>query len=103
MKVITEIVNLESKQEITEKYFTEIINKLEINFHSQQEGFIDTELLHGEGTNCWVMIQHWNSLEEMKKSSSAMFKDTATEEFRNSINPQNLQIKIYEQKGIWRK
>ncbi|ACZ08744.1 Uncharacterised protein [Sebaldella termitidis] len=101
--IITEIVYLESKTEIVESDFTEIINRLEKNFHSVQEGFIDTELLHTLGTNCWIMIQHWNSLENMKKSSSGMFKNAATEEFRNSINPEKVQIKTYEQKGIWKK
>ena len=103
MKIITEIVNLESKPEISESNFTEIINRLEKDFHSLQNGFIDTELLQAAGTNCWIMIQHWNSLEDMKKSSSNMFKDTATEEFRNSINPKSVQIKTYEQKGKWEK
>ncbi|WP_435307367.1 antibiotic biosynthesis monooxygenase [Sebaldella termitidis] len=101
--IITEIVYLESKTEIAEGDFTEIINRLEKNFHSVQEGFIDTELLHTPGTNCWIMIQHWNSMENMKKSSSGMFKNTTTEEFRNSINPEKIQIKTYEQKGIWKK
>lgn len=103
MKIITEIVNLESAQEITESDFVRIIDRLEKNFHSLQNGFIDTELLHTAGTNSWIMVQHWNSLEDMKKSSSNMFKDTATEEFRNSINPKNVQIKAYEQKGVWKK
>ena len=101
--IITEIVNLESKTEITESDFAEIINRLEKNFHSLQEGFIDTELLHTPGTKCWIMIQHWNSLENMKKSSSNMFKYKETEEFRNSINPENIEIKTYDQKGIWKK
>ena len=103
MMIITEIVNLESKPEIAESDFTDIINRLEEKFHSLQEGFIDTELLHTSGTNCWIMIQHWNSLENMKKSSSDMFKNIATEEFRNSINPEKVQIKTYEQKGMWQK
>ena len=101
--MITEIVNLESKKEITEGAFIEIVNRLEKDFHSQQEGFIDTELMHTPETNIWIMIQHWNSLENMKKSSCNMFKDIKTEEFRNSINPKNIQIKFYEQKGIWKK
>ena len=103
MKIVTEIVNLESKPEITESNFAKIVDRLERNFHSRQNGFIDTELLHTDGTNSWIMIQHWNSLEDMKKSSSSMFKDTGTEEFRNSINPKNIQIKVYEQKGVWKK
>ena len=101
--IITEIVNLESKTEIAESDFTEIINRLEKNFHSLQEGFINTELLHTAGTNCWIMIQHCDSLENMKKSSSNMFKNIATKEFRNSINPEKVQIKTYEQKGVWKK
>ena len=44
MKIITEIVNLESKPEITESNFAEIVDRLERNFHSRQNGFIDTEV-----------------------------------------------------------
>ena len=102
MKIITEIVSFESKAEIAQNDFTGIINRLEQNFHSQQTGFIDTELLHAEGSNIWIMIQHWDSLQNMKKSSSNMFKDAKTGEFRNSIDPKSVQIKVYTQTGIWK-
>jgi heme-degrading monooxygenase HmoA len=103
MKIITEIVSFDSKSEITENDFIEIIHRLETDFHSEQPGFIDTTLLHAEGTNNWGMIQRWDSLENLKKSSSNMFKNSKTEVFRNSIEPKSISIKIYNNIKIWTK
>ena len=75
MSIATEIVTMKTSQEVTKDSFISIVDSLEKDYHSKQQGFIDTELLYNEENREWTMIQHWASMEELKAASDKMFQD----------------------------
>ena len=101
-KVVTEIVEFKFSPEIADEECVRIINTLEEKFHSQQKGFLDTELVKGKD-NHWVMIQHWASMEDTKAVVKLMMKEPATEEFRKAIDPTSVKMQLLEQVKIWNK
>lgn len=102
MCIVTEIVTMELEGNITKDTFISIVDGLEKDFHSKQPGFIDTELLYDEANNLWLMIQHWESKDELKAASAKMFKDSAAESFVKSLNPKSVKMTITSQVKIWR-
>lgn len=101
MSVVTELVHMKTKELIIKTDFIQIIDDLERCFHSKQDGFIDTELLHDDKEDTWIMIQHWESLEHMKASSANMFKESATEAFRDAIEPKSISISVFPVLRTW--
>ena len=102
MCIATELVNMKLVDSITKEEFISIVDGLEKNFHSKQPGFIDTELLYDEVNNLWIMIQHWESVEQLKAASRKMFKDSAAESFVKSLNPLSVKMTIVPQIQIWK-
>jgi len=98
---VTEIVTMKCSDGISKEDFIKIIDNLECQFHSKQDGFMDTELLYDGKENSWIMIQHWTSAERMKAASKKMFQDPATEQFRSSIDPKQVKISVYPILGTW--
>lgn len=74
---------------------------MEKDFHSKQEGFLRSELLHDLKTDQWIIIQHWSSLEHMKEASRKMFNNPMTEVFVKSIDPQSVKILMIPQIRSW--
>lgn len=101
MDIITEIVNIATLEGVSKKDFIEIVAELETNFHSCQKGYIDSELSFNDKSYEWVMIQHWDSIENLKNSSAKMFQQKSTEKFRNSFHPKDIKINIYSQIKTW--
>ncbi len=101
MNKMTEIVTMTLNEGISAENFLSIVNELEINFHSKQPGYLDTELLQNEKDGTWIMIQHWDCVENLKAASRKMFSDSSTEAFRNVLIPQNVKITIHPQLGTW--
>ena len=48
MSITTEIVTMKTLQEVTKYSFISIVDALEKDYHSKQQGFIDTELLYND-------------------------------------------------------
>lgn len=82
--------------------FNRQIVDLELKFHSIQSGFIDTELLYDEKSQKWIMIQHWESIEDLKSASGKMFKDSSTEKFRKALKTQTVKMNIIPQIKSWK-
>ena len=101
MDIVTEIVNLKTLDSISDEQFIEIVNELEIKFHSRQEGFINTELLKKEQVNSWIIIQHWKTITNANLASKKMFKESITEKFRNALDPQTVKINLFSQMKTW--
>lgn len=80
--ICTEIAEFQVVYGITDEEFGKIVEHLEVNFHSKQKGFIDTELVKVNEDSQWMMIQHWESIEESKEVSKMMMKMPITERFR---------------------
>lgn len=101
MKKITEIVTMQIAEGITQDEFISIVDGLEINYHSKQPGFIDSELMYDESSNFWIIIQHWESKEQIKAASQQMFKDSTAEQFVKSLNPKSVKMTITPQIKTW--
>ena len=101
-KVITEIVSFEINKDVSNGQFVEIVNLAEKDFHMNQNGYIDSELVKGK-ENKWTIIMHWESLEEVKQASKLMMKDLKTEKFRKVIIPTSVKMTYYEQVQTWSK
>lgn len=101
MSVTTEIVMLKTVESVTKDGFINIVDGLEKNFHSKQSGFVDTELLYNDKTDEWIMIQHWDSLDNLKAASKKMFDTPATEQFVNSSDPKSVKMIMLPQLGAW--
>jgi heme-degrading monooxygenase HmoA len=102
MSIVTEIVTFETLEDVSFEEFVQTVDMLECEFHSQQPGFIDTELLYDSKQKTWTMIQHWESMDELKKASKKMFEESVTEAFRKALNTKCIRIRTYPQLQVWR-
>ena len=102
MSIITEIVKMKLAVNITKEEFIAIVDGLEKEFHSKQSGFIDSELIYDEQKDIWIMIQHWETAEQLKAASKKIFADSAAEPFVKSLDPKNVTMIISPQLGVWK-
>lgn len=103
MSIITEIVTMSTTQEITKEVFINIVDALEREFHSKQAGFIDTELLYDAESGGWTMVQHWDSMEQLKAASKKMFQDQGAANFVKALEPATVKMRILPQMKVWGK
>ena len=101
MSMATEIVTMKIMEDISKESFISIVDSLERNFHAQQPGFIDSELLYDENKDEWIIIQHWDSLENMHSASKKMFNNPVTDSFVNAVNPKTVKMIMLPQIGAW--
>ena len=102
MNIVTEVVSFETQEGIGYDDFVKIVDMLECKFHSRQPGFIDTELLYDNKNGIWMMIQHWESKDDLKNASKKMFEDNVTKPFREALNTKTIKISKYPQIQVWR-
>jgi beta-xylosidase len=93
---------METVDDITKEGFISIVDGLERDFHSKLPGFIDSELLFDEKNNLWIMIQHWESAEQLKTASNKIFTESTAEPFIKSLNNKNIKMTIAPQIKTWR-
>lgn len=101
MSITTELVTMKTVDTIAREEFISIVSDLEKNFHTKQPGFIDTELLYDEENNLWMMIQHWETKEQLHAASKQMFKDSASEVFVKSLDAKAVKMTILPQIKVW--
>ena len=102
MNIVTEVVSFETQEGIGYNDFVKTVDMLECEFHSKQQGFIDTELLHDSKNGIWIMIQHWESMDDLKNASKKMFEESKTEAFRTALNTKSIKISTYPQIQVWK-
>ena len=102
MQIITEIVTVKLADDITKDEFVSIVDGLERDFHSKQLGFIDSELIYDEQNDTWIMIQHWETAEQLKEASRKIFEDSAAKSFVQALDPKNVKMIIAPQLGVWK-
>ena len=101
--ICTEIAEFQVVTGISDENFISIVEKLEEDFHSQQAGFINSELVKGNEPSQWLILQHWGSVAEDKEASKNMMKDPITEDFRKSLDPKTVKIRYLENIQNWEK
>jgi len=102
-KLCTEIAEFEVVPGIKDEEFINIVEQLEVEFHSKQKGFVDTELAKVNDSNMWVMLQHWESTEESREASKNMMKTPITKDFREALDPKTVRIKYLNHMRRWNK
>ena len=102
MYIITEIVTMKLAVHLTKDDFIAIVDGLERNFHSKQSGFIDSELVHDQQSDTWIMIQHWETIEQLKEASKKIFTDSTAESFVKSLDPKSVKMTMAPQLGMWK-
>ena len=95
MENVVEIVKFRISEKIKQRDFLKIVDNLEKNFHSKQNGFISTDLLKSNQANEYIMIQHWMTLVEYKEAVKQMMKDSETIDFRKAIDPKSVEMSFY--------
>lgn len=101
MNIVTEIVKLKTIDGFSKEDFIGVVNDLEMNFHLKLPGYIDSELLLDEKDGQWIIIQHWDSMDNLKNASEKMFKEDCTKVFRSAIDSKEIEICIYPQVRSW--
>ena len=101
MSITTEIVTMKTVENVMKDDFILIVDRLEKTFHSKLTGFIDSELLYNEKTEEWIMIQHWDSLDNLQSASKKMFNNPITEQFVKSLDPKNVKMLMLPRLGFW--
>jgi len=102
MCIITEIITMKLAVNITKDEFISIVDGLEMDFHSKQSGFIDSELIYDEQNDTWIMIQHWETAEQLKEASRKIFEDNSAKSFVKALDPKNVKMIIAPQLGVWK-
>ena len=103
MSIATEVVMMRTGPNITDDMFVNIVDVLEREFHAKQTGFINTELLHDDESESWIMIQHWDSIEHLKAASEKMFQDENATAFVKALDPASVKMSIAPQIKVWGK
>ena len=103
MSIATEVVMMRTGPNITDDMFVNIVEVLEREFHTKQTGFINTELLHDDESESWIMIQHWDSIEHLKAASEKMFQDEKATVFVKALDPASVKMSIAPQIKVWGK
>ena len=101
MRITTEIVTMKVIESVVKDDFIRIVDGLERNFHSKQPGFIDSELLYNDKANEWIMIQHWNGLDNLRSASKKIFENPAAGQFVKSIDPKSVKMLMFPRLRIW--
>lgn len=101
MSIATEIVEFKIKDGVSPERFADIVDSLEVNFHSKQPGFIDSELIHDDKSGVWRIIQHWQSLEMLKAASQQMFQQEVTAPFREALDTSTVNMIMLPQIKKW--
>lgn len=98
---ITEIVTFKPHSAVTEETLWAAIVALEENFHRSQPGFVQTQVLKNATNNEWVMIQIWESFEQLKAASARLMKDETAAPFRDALDPTTVKMSFWSEKGFW--
>ena len=101
MTKVTEIVTMKTIEGIGKEIFVNIFTELERNFHSKQAGFIDSELIFNEKTDEWIIIQHWDCLDNLQFASKKMFGNPDTEQFVKTLDPKSVKMLMLPQLATW--
>jgi antibiotic biosynthesis monooxygenase (ABM) superfamily enzyme len=102
MDIVTEIVTMRTMAGIGKERCICVVDGLEKNFHSKLPGFIDSELLRDEKNDEWIMIQHWDGLDNLRSASKKMFNNPVTESFVQAVDPKAVKMIILPQVGAWK-
>ena len=85
-QIVTEVVSFTIAPGITDENFIQRVQDLEENFHKSLPGYLDSELAKGKDGQ-WVMLMHWETLEQVKQASKLMMQTPSTEDFREALDP----------------
>ncbi len=100
-KYCVEIAEFKLAKDMARDEFVSMVDELEVNFHSKQEGFISTDLLDGADGRTYIMVQHWETIEHAHNASKAMMQSDLTLAFRSLMSPKDVSLRYLERIQKW--
>lgn len=100
--MVTEIIELKVKEKISPEKFLEVLEKVELDFHMKQKGFVGTELAKGEESD-WVMIQHYETMDDIKLVGAKIPTSDVMKEFSKVVVEGSVKIKFLKRVKTWRR
>lgn len=98
--VITELMKIEVLPETAPE---QVIAKADVinSFISQQDGFIDSELVRGVEGNTWYFIYHIESMEKLKVVGEKIRSIRLFGELMPLIEPDSMKVSFYQKVKSW--
>lgn len=99
--MMTEIVTMKITEMTARDTFIQIVDGLEENYHRKQAGYVDCELLYHDKMDEWIMIQHWDNAENLKRASREIFKHPAAKAFLEAVDSKSVTMWVSSQLAKW--
>jgi len=92
--LVIELHELRVIEGITEEALLKAINKAQLRFFTQQDGFLYAEILKKDDK--WMKLTYWNSSEEAMKAQKAFLDHSSCLPFIQMISPSNVKVLYLE-------
>jgi len=93
-KKVIEVVTFTLKAGVTAEEFYQLDKKVERDHVSKQPGFISRESASGDNRE-WLVIVHWNSVEDAEASMTTFGDSPATKDFMDKVMLDTMVMKRY--------
>ncbi len=98
--VITELLKIEVLPAITPEQVVEKADAIN-SFISQQDGFIDSELVRGVEGNTWYFIYHIENMEKLKAVGEKIRSKRLFGDLMPLIEPDSMKVSFYQKVKSW--
>lgn len=98
--VITELLKIEALPGTT---MEQVVEKADVinSFISQQDGFIDSELVRAVEGNTWYFIYHIENIEKLKAVGEKIRNQRLFGEIFPLIEPDSMKVSFYQKVKTW--
>lgn len=98
--VITELLKIEALPGTTTE---QVVEKADVinSFISQQDGFIDSELVRAVEGNTWYFIYHIENIEKLKAVGEKIRNQGLFGEIFPLIEPDSMKVSFYQKVKTW--
>ncbi len=98
--MITELVRLKALESTTDDQLLAAADNLN-DFLSNQEGFVDSELVKPMEGNEWYFIYHFGSMEKLKAIGEKLRSNNMFDEISRLIVPGSFGVTFYSRVKEW--
>lgn len=98
--VITELLKIEALPGTTSEQLVEKADVIN-SFISQQDGFIDSELVKAVEGNTWYFIYHIENMEKLKVVGEKIRNSRLFAEIMPLIEPDSMKVSFYQSEKSW--
>ena len=99
--MITEIIAFEMREKTSKDQMIHQLDTVVHEFHKNQDGYVDMELVSDYSNQQWQMIIHYQSMDDIEKVKMNMPQSKALNDFRELIIPETMKVSFHEQHERW--